>query len=96
METIEVKEEKAIKVLISPSKNAPIIKPSQDNLLGLYKITDDNVFFGQQELMNLLMNVEAFDGEFPEPAINEDNIVKWTGKQVFSIILPPISLKKRW
>ena len=40
------------------------------------------------------MNVEAFDGEFPEPAINEDNIVKWTGKQVFSIILPPISLKK--
>ena len=82
------------KQIISPSKNAPIIKPSQDNLLGLYKITDDNVFFGQQELMNLLMNVEAFDGEFPEPAINEDNIVKWTGKQVFSIILPPISLKK--
>ena len=82
------------KQIISPSKNAPIIKPSQDNLLGLYKITDNNVFFGQQELMNLLMNVEAFDGEFPEPAINEDNIVKWTGKQVFSIILPPISLKK--
>ena len=32
-------------------------------------ITDDNVFFSQQELMNLLMNVEAFDGEFPEKSI---------------------------
>ena len=40
------------------------------------------------------MNVEAFDGEFPEPAINEDNKIRWTGKQVFSMILPPISIRK--
>ena len=82
------------KQIISPSKNSPIIKPSQDNLLGLFKITDDNVFFPQQEVMNILMGVQSFDGDLPEPAINEDGRVRWTGKQIYSLILPPISIAK--
>jgi len=91
--TMELKHLAAVpKQIISPSTNSPIIKPSQDNLLGLFKITDDNVFFTQKEFMNLMMGVEAFNGELPEPEINLDNRVRWTGKQTISIIIPNISL----
>ena len=81
------------KQIISPSTNSPIIAPSQDNLLGLYKITDNNVFFTQAEAMNLLFDVKAFDGNLPEPEINENDVVRWSGKQIISIILPEITTK---
>ena len=81
------------KHIISPSTNDPIIQPAQDNLLGLFKLTDDNVFFTQQEIMNILVGIEKFNGILPEPAHISSNgkIVKWTGKQIYSIILPPIT-----
>jgi len=81
------------KHIISPSLNDPIIQPAQDNLVGLFKLTDDNVFFSQQEIMNLLVGVEKFNGIIPEPKIisNNGKIFKWTGKQLYSIILPPIT-----
>ena len=79
------------KMIISPSDNVPIIGPAQDNLLGLFKITDENVFFSQQEVMNLLVGVEKFSGTIPEPIFNNGKHMKWTGKQIYSIILPRIS-----
>ena len=79
------------KHIISPSSNEPIIGPAQDNLVGLFKITDDNVFFTQQEVMNMLVGVEKFNGEIPEPAFVEGKVPKWTGKQIYSVILPPIT-----
>ena len=92
--TMELKYLPAVsKQIISPSYNTPIIKPAQDNLLGLYKITDDSVYFNQRDMMNLLMDVVGFDGRLPEPAIKDTRIL-WTGKQLVSIILPPISMKK--
>ena len=80
--------------IISPSLNEPIIAPAQDNLLGLFKITDDNVFFTHQEIMNLLVGIEKFKGILPEPSFNNGSIVKWTGKQLYSQILPPITYSK--
>ena len=79
------------RMIISPSENKPIISPAQDNLLGMFKITDDNVFFSQQEVMNMLVGIEKFNGTIPEPKINDGKIMKWTGKQIYSIILPPIT-----
>ena len=79
------------KNIISPSSNEPIIGPAQDNLLGLFKLTDDNVYFSHQELMNLLVGIEKFSGIIPEPDYVTETIVKWTGKQLYSIILPPIT-----
>jgi len=81
------------KHIISPSENEPIIGPAQDNLLGLFKLTDDNVFFSQQEIMNILVGVEKFNGIVPEPSYisSDKKLVKWTGKQIYSIILPPIT-----
>jgi DNA-directed RNA polymerase II subunit RPB1 len=79
------------RMIISPSENKPIIAPAQDNLVGLFKITDDNVYFSQQEVMNMLVGIEKFSGTLPEPKVNEGKIVRWTGKQMYSIILPPIT-----
>ena len=79
------------KHIISPSSNEPIIGPAQDNLVGLFKITDDNVFFTQQEVMNMLVGIEKFNGEIPEPSFVDGKVPKWTGKQIYSVILPPIT-----
>jgi len=92
--SVELKYLAAVsKHIISPSTNDPIIQPAQDNLVGLFKLTDDNVFFSQQEVMNLLVGVEKFNSIIPEPHYTSANgkIVKWTGKQLYSIILPPIT-----
>lgn len=78
--------------MISPSTNSPIIKPSQDNLLGLFKITGDGVVFTQVEAGHLLSGAESFNGVLPEPSIREGKYIRWTGKQIYSVILPPISL----
>ena len=79
------------RMIISPSENKPIISPAQDNLLGLFKITDDSVYFSQQEVMNLLVGINKFNGILPDPAMVNGKIIKWTGKQIYSIILPPIT-----
>jgi DNA-directed RNA polymerase II subunit RPB1 len=79
------------KMIISPSENQPIISPAQDNLLGLFKITDDTVFFSQQEFMNLMVGIKKFNGILPDPVINDGKIIRWSGKQAYSIILPPIT-----
>lgn len=94
--SVELKYLAAVsKNIISPSENKPIIGPAQDNLLGMFKLTDDNVFFTHQEVMNLLVSIEKFNGTLPEPQFNDGNIVKWTGKQLYSIILPPITYYKK-
>ena len=80
------------KQIISPSSNNPIILPTQDNLLGLYKITDNDVFFTKKEVMNMVIDITTFKGKLPSPEINEPKIKKWTGKQLVSIVLPPITL----
>jgi DNA-directed RNA polymerase II subunit RPB1 len=80
------------KQIISPSTNSPIIKPTQDNLLGLYMITDKNVLFTRKEVMNMLVDINGFDGVIPEPDINEENTIRWTGKQLVSVVLPKISI----
>lgn len=77
---------------INPSTNTPIIKPSQDNLLGVFRITADDVRLTQIEAMHLLSGTESFKGVLPEPAIKEGKFIRWTGKQIYSMILPPMSL----
>ena len=73
--------------IISPRTNAPLIKPVQDTMLGIYRITNDNVFFTEKEMMNMLVNIESFDGNLPEPAVTEP-FKRWTGYQLLSLILP--------
>ena len=66
---------------ISPSDNTPIIKPSQDNLLGVFKLTKNDVFLTQIESLHLLSGTETFDGILPEPQIREENILDGLGNK---------------
>ena len=94
--SVELKYLAAVsKHIITPSTGSPIISPAQDNLLGLFKLTDDNVFFTHAELMNILVGVKKFNGIIPEPKINDGKIVRWTGKQIYSLILPPITMTNK-
>lgn len=77
---------------ISPSTNKPIIKPSQDNLLGAFRLTADDVILTQADALHLLAGTEAFKGVLPEPGIREGKYIRWTGKQIYSVILPPLSI----
>lgn len=78
---------------ISPSTNSPIIAPSQDNLLGAFLMTADDVELTQTEATHLLSGTQAFNGILPEPAIREGKRIRWTGKQIYSVILPPLTLR---
>nr|QDY51984.1 RNA polymerase Rpb1, domain 5 [Mimiviridae sp. ChoanoV1] len=80
--------------IISPRTNGPLIKPVQDTMLGIYRITNDNVFFTEKEMMNMLVNIESFDGNLPEPAVTEP-YKRWTGYQLLSLILPPINMEAK-
>jgi DNA-directed RNA polymerase subunit A" len=78
---------------ISPSTNSPIIAPSQDNLLGAFLMTDDDIEFTQSESTHLLSGTQAFSGILPEPNVINGKRVRWTGKQIYSVILPPLTMK---
>jgi DNA-directed RNA polymerase II subunit RPB1 len=78
--------------IISPRMNGPVISPVQDTLLGIYRITNDNVYFNELEMMEMLMTIESFDGNLPEPEINKGQYQRWTGRQLISLILPCVNM----
>ena len=45
---------------------------------------------------NLMMFAKNFDGIYPEPAgLDEDGQEYWTGKQLYSLILPDLNIKEK-
>ena len=78
--------------IISPKDSKPIIGIVQDTLLGIYRITQKNQFFTEQQMMHLLMWYKDFNGILPEPSVKLP-IKKWSGHQLLSIILPEINIK---
>ncbi|KAL3846076.1 hypothetical protein ACJIZ3_003479 [Penstemon smallii] len=80
------------KCIVSPQSNRPVMGIVQDTLLGSRKITKRDTFIEKDVFMNILMWWEDFDGKVPSPAILKPRPL-WTGKQVFSLIIPkPINL----
>lgn len=65
----------------------------QDSLLGVMLFTMRDTFIEKELVMNLLMWVGFSDGEFPKPAILKPKPL-WTGKQIFSLIIPKINLSR--
>ena len=78
--------------IISPRSHAPVISPVQDTLLGIYRITNDGVYFSEKEMMELVMTIKSFDGNLPEPEIKRGSYRRWSGRQLLSLILPPVNL----
>lgn len=73
--------------IVSPANNAPIIGIFQDNLLGTYRFTRENIVMSQLEAMNLLIKNNKMKNTkiFEKPLISSFDVL--------SEILPPLSLK---
>lgn len=77
--------------IVSPQGNKPVMGIVQDTLLGCMLFTQRDTFLERDFMMNLLMHVGDWDGVIPEPAIYKPKPL-WTGKQIFSLILPQVNL----
>lgn len=72
--------------IISPRYGAPIIGVIRDFLTSLYLLTRDETKLTKSELAMLLAAIK-YRGPIPPPAVKDPEPM-WTGKQVFSLLLP--------
>jgi DNA-directed RNA polymerase II subunit RPB1 len=79
------------KQIVSPQSNRPVMGIVQDSLIGVKLFTHRDTFVTYDALMNLVMWITDFDGNIPVPTILKP-IPLWTGKQIFSLILPRLNL----
>lgn len=73
------------KNFVSPNKSAPCMGIVQDSLLGSYRLTDKDTFLDKYFVQSVALWLDLW--ELPIPAIIKPRPL-WTGKQVFSLILP--------
>ncbi len=77
--------------ILSPRYGGPIIGGIHDHITGAYFLThgkDGGPHFDRYEAMNILLKLP--DVKVPEPAGTDENGKPyWTGKQLFSLLLPP-------
>ena len=71
--------------ILSPRYGGPIIGAIHDHITGTYYLTHNNPRFDRTRMQNILYKLS--DIELPEP-LKEDGKEVWTGKQLFSTILP--------
>jgi DNA-directed RNA polymerase II subunit RPB1 len=79
--------------IVSPQSNRPVIGIVQDSLLACMIFTKRDTFMEKDLVMNILMWLQNFDGKIPVPAILKPKQL-WTGKQIFSLILPNVNLTR--
>ncbi len=81
--------------IISPQSNTPIIGIVQDTLNGCRLFTSKDVFLRRDEAMNLLYSINSFGChretflDYVRPTILSP-ISLWTGKHIFSAIIPNV------
>ena len=94
---------------MSPQANRPVMGIVQDTLLGAAKMTARDQFVGKEQVFNLLLWIATWNGRVPFPAVMvRDDVNRarrgrrqakfvpwWTGKQLFSLILPTINITKK-
>jgi DNA-directed RNA polymerase II subunit RPB1 len=91
-QSIEVKAELSElmmvpRLLITPQSNRPVMGIVQDTLTGITKMTRRDIFLDKNEFMNLLIHLPSWNGHIPQATILKPKPL-WTGKQLFSLILP--------
>ncbi|KAL7719417.1 DNA-directed RNA polymerase subunit [Entamoeba marina] len=97
-QTLEARAEVATLMLtptqiLTPESNKPIMSIVQDTQCGSYLITKRETFIEKAIFYNILQWLDNFNGEVPLPTILKPKVL-WTGKQVFSEILPPINYER--
>lgn len=80
--------------IVSPQSNKPVMGIIQDTLLGCMLFTQRDTFLERDFVMNMLMHVGGWNGVIPQPAILKPKPL-WTGKQIFSLILPPVNIFRK-
>uniref|UniRef100_A0A7E4VMI7 DNA-directed RNA polymerase subunit n=1 Tax=Panagrellus redivivus TaxID=6233 RepID=A0A7E4VMI7_PANRE len=73
--------------LITPQANKPVMGIVQDTLCAVRMMTKRDIFIELPRLMDLLMFLPSWNGKIPQPAIMKPKPL-WTGKQLFSLIIP--------
>nr|AOE43181.1 RNA polymerase II largest subunit/RNA polymerase II core subunit [Cavenderia deminutiva] len=79
--------------IVSPQSNRPVMGIVQDSLLGSRLFTKRDSFIERDLMMNILMWLPSWDGKIPTPAVLKPKKL-WTGKQLFSLIIPKINLTR--
>ncbi|CAF3588067.1 unnamed protein product [Rotaria sp. Silwood1] len=75
------------RLIITPQSHRPVMSIVQDTLTAVWKMTKRDVFIEKSDFMNLLMHISSWDGHIPQATILKPKPL-WTGKQLFSLILP--------
>ncbi|KAI5184396.1 DNA-directed RNA polymerase II subunit RPB1 [Nematocida homosporus] len=77
------------KNIVSPQSNRPVMGIVQDTLLGLYKLTKRDLFLTPAQAQHLVYAMD--NGRSLDPPVLLRPIRLYTGKQIFSHALPPVS-----
>lgn len=72
--------------IVSPRYGAPIIGATRDFLTASYLLTRSDTFLTKSEVGRLLAEMD-YDGEIPPPIRSHPEPL-WSGKQIFSLLLP--------
>jgi DNA-directed RNA polymerase II subunit RPB1 len=72
--------------IVTPKNNAPVMGIVQDSLLGIYLFTQRSTFLTREQMMNLVVWIEDFEGDLPLPAVIKP-VPLWSGKQVISLLI---------
>ncbi len=85
--------------ILGAQANKPTMGLVQDALTGIYLMTRKDTFLTREQVMNLMMTIthevpHKDCNHLPHPAILKP-VPLWTGKQLISMIMPPIFLEKR-
>lgn len=74
--------------IISPRYGGPLIGGIQDHISGGYLLTREGAYFTRLEVEQMLMFAGVEVERLPEPDKVENGVEYWSGKSVFSLILP--------
>ena len=77
----------APRLIITPQTTRPEMGIVQETLTAVRKINSRDVLIEKSDCLNLLMFLPSWDGHIPQAAILKPKPL-WTGKQLFSLILP--------
>ncbi|ASJ10100.1 DNA-directed RNA polymerase subunit A' [Thermococcus sp. P6] len=74
--------------IISPRYGGPLIAGIQDHISGGYLLTREGAYFTRSEVEQMLMFAGVDLEGLPEPDRVENGVELWSGKSIFSLLLP--------
>jgi DNA-directed RNA polymerase II subunit RPB1 len=78
--------------VISWRHSAPIIGAIQDPIIGAFGLTRDSSLFALHNVCFLLRNTKRIEKDLPPPIEHRNGVPLWSGRQIVSMLLPPISV----